>query len=262
MTLDASTREALAQQLDHAERERRPIPRITDAQPLMDWDDAYAIQDLLRARKQARGIAVSGLKMGLTSQAKMQQMGVTEPIHGFITADGAIANGGDIRMDELIHPKIEAEIAFIPQRPLTGPGIHAGDVLAATACILPAVEIIDSRYENFRFDLKSVIADNTSAARYVTGDTIRPAQDLDLRHLGVVLERNGRLLATAAGAAVLGNPINSVAMLANMLGRQGRSLPAGQLILTGGITEAFQVSRGDHIRVRYEHLGEVSMHFI
>ncbi|CAM4384455.1 2-oxo-3-hexenedioate decarboxylase [Kerstersia similis] len=262
MTLNASTRETLAQHLETAERERRPVTRITAAHPHMDWDDAYAIQDLIRARKQARGLAVSGLKMGLTSQAKMQQMGVTEPIHGFIMAEGAIANGGDIRMDELIHPKIEAEIAVILQRPLSGPGIHAGDVLAATACILPAVEIIDSRYENFRFDLKSVIADNTSAARYVTGDTIRPALGLDLRHLGVVLEKNGRLLATAAGAAVLGNPLNSVAMLANMLGRQGRSLPAGPLILTGGITEAFPVAQGDHIRVRYEHLGEVSMHFV
>jgi 2-oxo-3-hexenedioate decarboxylase len=262
MALDQNTLEALAEHVENAELERREIIKITDDYPQMDWEDAYAIQDLIRTRKLARGVRVTGLKMGLTSLAKMKQMGVEDPIHGFITDYGAVADGGEIRIDELIHPKIEAEIAFVLKRPLAGPGVHIGDVLAATDCIVPVVEVIDSRYKDFKFDLKSVIADNTSSARYVVGGTARDVAGIDLKHLGVVLEKNGRIIATAAGAAVLGHPAASVAMLANMLGRKSREVPADTLILTGGITEAFLVERGDHINVRYEHLGTVSMHFV
>jgi 2-oxo-3-hexenedioate decarboxylase len=262
MALDSSTVAALAEHLENAEIERREITKITDAHPDMDWADAYAVQDAIRARKQARGIRIAGLKMGLTSFAKMKQMNVPEPIHGFITDYGAVPDGGEIAMDSLIHPKIEAEIAFILKRPLAGPGIHIGDVLAATDVIVPAVEVIDSRYKDFKFDLTSVIADNTSSARYVVGSVARGVQGIDLKHLGVVLEKNGRVIATAAGASVLGHPAASVAMLANMLGQRGREVPANTLILTGGITEAFLVERGDHIQVRYEHLGSVSMHFV
>ncbi len=262
MALEKTTLEALAEHLENAELERREVAKITDDHPGLDWDDAYAIQDAIRARKQARGVRISGLKMGLTSLAKMQQMGISEPIHGFITDDGSVPDGGDIRIDELIHPKVEAEIAFILKRPLSGPGVNVGDVLAATECIVPAVEVIDSRYKDFKFDLKSVIADNTSSARYVVGGMSRPVEGIDLKHLGVVLEKNGRIIATATGAAVLGHPAASVAMLANMLGRKGREIPAHTLIMTGGVTEAFLVERGDHIHVSYEHLGTVSMHFV
>lgn len=262
MGIDADTIATLARHLEDAELEHREVAKITDAHPELDWDDAYAIQDAIRARKQARGVRITGLKMGLTSLAKMQQMGIDEPIHGFVTDYGAVADGGDIRIGELIHPKVEAEIAFVLKRPLAGPGIGVGDVLAATAHIVPAIEVIDSRYRDFKFDLKSVIADNTSSARYVTGGIARGIAGIDLKHLGVVLERNGRILATATGAAVLGHPAASVAMLANMLGRRGREIPADTLILTGGVTEAFLVERGDHIRASYEHLGTVSMHFV
>ncbi|NKF20755.1 2-oxo-3-hexenedioate decarboxylase [Solimonas marina] len=262
MALDPNTIAALAAHLEDAELQRREVTKITDDHPDMDWADAYAIQDAIRLRKQARGTRITGLKMGLTSVAKMRQMGVTEPIHGFITDYGAVADGGEIAIDELIHPKIEAEIAFVLKRPLAGPGVHIGDVLAATDIIVPAVEVIDSRYKDFKFDLKSVIADNTSSARYVVGGRARSVAGIDLKHLGVVLEKNGRILTTSAGASVLGHPAASVAMLANMLGAKGREVPADTLILTGGVTEAFLVERGDHINVRYEHLGSVSMHFV
>jgi len=128
--------------------------------------------------------------------------------------------------------------------------------------VVPALEVIDSRYLNFKFDLKSVIADNTSAARYVVGGNAGDPVGMDLKNLGVVMEKNGEVVATASGAAVLGHPAQSVAMLANMLGARGEEIPAGTLILTGGVTEAVAVAKGDVINVRYQHLGSVSVRFV
>ncbi|WP_354673444.1 2-oxo-3-hexenedioate decarboxylase [Cupriavidus alkaliphilus] len=261
MNLTEDTIAHLAEHLENAELQREAVRKITDQYPEMDWDDAYAIQDAIRARKAARGTRIAGLKMGLTSFAKMRQMGVSEPVYGFLTDYGACMDGAAIDTGTLIHPKVEAEIAFVLKAPLKGPGCHIGDVLAATDFVVPAVEVIDSRYENFRFDLKSVIADNTSSARFVVGGTHHGTEGLDLKNLGVVLEKNGEVVATAAGAAVLGHPANSVAMLANMLGARGRELPAGTFIMTGGVTEAIAVAAGDNITVRYQHLGTVSMRF-
>ncbi|WP_434119643.1 2-oxo-3-hexenedioate decarboxylase [Pseudomonas fortuita] len=262
MNLTTATIEQLAEHLENAELKREAVAKITDAYPDMDWEDAYAIQDAIRRRKEARGVRIAGLKMGLTSFAKMKQMGVSDPIHGFLTDYGSCLDGAAIDVGGLIHPKVEAEIAFVLKHPLKGPGCHIGDVLAATDFILPAVEVIDSRYENFRFDLKSVIADNTSSARYITGGQMCSPIGIDLKCLGVVLEKNGEVVATAAGAAVLGHPAQSVAMLANMLGAKGQEIPAGTFIMTGGMTEAIAVEAGDHISVRYQHLGSVSMRFV
>jgi len=262
MNLTQATIQALAVKLDEAETQRREIVKITDDHPDMDWDDAYAVQDALKAIKQSRGVRITGLKMGLTSHAKMQQMGVTEPVRGFLTDYGAVADGGACDTAGLIHPKVEAEIAFVTKADLSGPGCHIGDVLAATDFVLPALEVIDSRYKNFKFDLKSVVADNTSAARYVVGGRSRNVNGLDLKNLGVVMEKNGKVVATASGAAVLGHPALSVAMLANMLGARGEVLPAGTLILTGGVTEAVPVQAGDAITVRYQELGSIVVRFV
>jgi 2-oxo-3-hexenedioate decarboxylase len=262
MALDTTTIQQLAQHLDRAETQCEEVTKITDDHPGLDWDDAYAVQDALRALKEARGVRIVGLKMGLTSHAKMKQMGVIDPVRGFLTDYGMLADGGECDTRGLIHPKVEAEIAFVTKAPLRGPGCHIGDVLAATDFVLPAVEVIDSRYKNFNFDLKSVIADNTSAARFVLGGQSRDALGLDLKNLGVVMEKNGVVVATAAGSAVLGHPAQSVAMLANMLGARGQEIPAGTLIMTGGVTEAIAVAAGDNITVRYQHLGSVSLRFI
>jgi len=262
MNLTQDTIQALATRLDEAETRRCEIVKITDDHPDMDWDDAYAIQDALRSIKESRGVRISGLKMGLTSHAKMQQMGVTEPVRGFLTDYGQVADGGACDTATLIHPKVEAEIAFVTKRDLCGPGCHIGDVLTATDFVLPALEVIDSRYKDFKFDLKSVVADNTSAARYVLGGRSREVHGLDLKNLGVVMEKNGKVVATAAGAAVLGHPALSVAMLANMLGVRGQVLPAGTLILTGGVTEAVPVQAGDSLTVRYQELGSLGLRFV
>jgi 2-oxo-3-hexenedioate decarboxylase len=171
-------------------------------------------------------------------------------------------DGGEIKMSELIHPKVEAEICIVTKAPLRGPGCHVGTVLAAIDFVLPAVEIIDSRYRDFKFDLKSVIADNTSASRFVIGGRSRNVEELDLRTLGVVLEKNGQIISMAAGAAVLGHPAAAVAMMANHLGARGQEIPAGTFIMTGGVTEAIAVAAGDSINVRFQDLGSVSMRFV
>lgn len=261
MALDQATIVQLAEHLDRAEMQCQDVTKITDDYPGMDWDDAYAIQDAIRTIKEKRGTRIVGLKMGLTSHAKMKQMGVIDPVRGFLTDYGSVADGGECDVSKLIHPKVEAEIAFVTKAPLRGPGCHVGDVLAATDFIVPALEVIDSRYRNFNFDLKSVIADNTSSARFVVGGKSSGVKGIDLKNLGVVMEKNGVVVATASGAAVLGHPAQSVAMLANMLGERGQEIPAGTFIMTGGVTEAVAVDKGDNITVRYQHLGAISIRF-
>jgi len=262
MALTESQILALAELLDQAEEGCRPVAKITNAHPDMDWAEAYAVQHALKRRKEARGARIVGIKAGLTSFAKMKQMGVVEPVMGFLTDQGAVPDGGAIDTAKLIHPRVEAEIAFVLKTALRGPGCHIGEVLAATDFVLPAAEVIDSRYQDFKFDLKSVIADNTSAARFVTGGQSRNVPGLDLKNLGIVMEKNGEVIATAAGSAVLGHPALSVAMLANMAGERGEEIPAGTFIMTGGATEAVAVSAGDCVTIRYQHLGSISMRFI
>lgn len=262
MKLDADTIAALAEHLETCQLLARDTPKITDEHPEMDFEDAYAIQDALLRRKLARGLKLSGLKAGLTSHAKMRQMGVTTPVFGFMTDDCALPEGGECRVAELIHPKVEPEIAFVTKKALKGPGCHIGAVLAATDFILPGIEVIDSRYRDFRFDLKSVVADNTSAARYVVGGQPMGVEGVDLRTLGVVLEKNGQPVAFGAGAAVLGHPAAAIAMLANHLGARGGEIPAGTLILSGGITEAVAVEAGDSVTLRVQGMGSVGMRFV
>ena len=262
MTLDKAAIAALAEHLENCHLQAKDTHKITDDHPDMDWEDAYAIQATILARKQARGLKLAGLKAGLTSFAKMKQMGVNSPVFGFMTEDYAVPHGGEVKTSELIHPKVEPEIAFVLKRALKGPGCHMGTVLAATDFVLPGIEVIDSRYRDFKFDLKSVVADNTSASRFVIGGRARRVEDLDLRTLGVVLEKNGQIVAMAAGAAVMGHPAAAIAALANHLGARGQEIPAGSFIMTGGVTEAIAVQAADSVNVRFQDLGTVGMRFV
>ena len=262
MKLDSKIIAGLAEHLENAELQARDVTKITDDHPQMDWDDAYAIQDEIRRRKEARGNKTAGLKCGLTSFAKMKQMGVETPVFGFVSDYMSRPDGGDIKISELIHPKVEAEICIVTKAPLKGPGCHVAAVMAAVDFVLPAVEVIDSRYRDFKFDLKSVIADNTSSSRFVICGRPRDLDELDLRTLGVVLEINGEIKTMAAGAAVMGHPLAAVAMLANHLGARGQEIPAGTFVMTGGVTEAVAVKAGDSVNVRFQDIGSVSMRFV
>ena len=262
MKLDQETIAGLAEHLENAELQAHDVLKITDEHPEMDWDDAYAIQAEILRRKLARGNRVVGLKAGLTSHAKMKQMGVETPCFGFLVDYFSVPDGGEIKIGELIHPKVEPEIAFVLKRALKGPGCHIGAVLAATDFVMPGIEIIDSRYRDFKFDLKSVIADNCSSSRFVLGGQAVPVDELDLRTLGVVMEKNGEIVGIGAGAAVLGHPAAAIAMLANHLGARGEEIPAGTMILSGGVTEAVAVKAGDNVNLRIQSLGSTSVRFI
>jgi 2-oxo-3-hexenedioate decarboxylase len=252
----------LARELEAAALERRAVPRITDAEASFSLADAYDVQWALRGRRLAAGRTLAGLKMGLTSRAKMQQMGVDTPIYGFLLDEFGVPAGSAVPVAGLIHPRVEAEIAFVTCRTLQGPACTVDAALAAVEYAVPALEIIDSRYRNFKFDLASVVADNASSARYVVGTTTHPIENLDLPGLGVVLEKNGELVASGSGSAVLGHPGLSLAMLANLLAEREQQIPAGTFVLTGGITEAVAASAGDSFVARYEHLGSLSVDFI
>ena len=261
MALSKDSIARLAEHLETCQLQARDTPKITDEHPDMDWDDAYAIQDAILASKLRKGARVVGYKAGLTSHAKMKQMGVTDPVFGFLVDEYVVPEGATLNVSELIHPKVEPEIAFVLKHALKGPGCHIGAVLAATDFVLPGIEVIDSRYRDFKFDLKSVVADNTSAARFVVGGRALRPSEVDLRTVGLVLEKNGEPVALGAGAAVLGHPAAAIAALANHLGRRGQEIPAGSLILSGGATEAVSVQAGDSVCLRVQGMGSVSLRF-
>ncbi|MBY4594692.1 2-oxo-3-hexenedioate decarboxylase [Ottowia caeni] len=261
MALDEKILDQLAAHLENCQLKREDTPKVTDTYPDMSWDDAYAVQDRILASKLAKGSQIAGYKAGLTSHAKMKQMGVTDPVFGFLVSEYIVPEGGEVKVSDLIHPKVEPEICFVTRTELKGPGCSIATVLAASDVVLPGIEVIDSRYRDFKFDLKSVVADNTSAARFVVGGRAVDARSVDLRTTGVVLEKNGEVVALGAGAAVLGHPAAAVAMLVNHLGRRGKSLPAGSLVLSGGITEAVAVQAGDNVTLRVQGMGSVSVRF-
>ena len=261
-TLDQKTIEMLSERLENAELQTHEVLKITDEFPDMTFTDATDIQWETRRRKEARGNKIIGMKMGLTSWAKMKQMGVEKPCYGFLADYFSVPEGGEIPMSELIHPKVEAEFAFVTNKPLSGDKVSVEEVMDATELIVPAVEIIDSRYKDFKFDLISVQADNSSSTRFVIGGRPARPEEFDWSTRGVVMTKNGEVVELGAGAAVLDHPAASVAMLASMLSERDEIIPAGTFIMTGGITAAVLVEAGDSIVVRYQDMGDVSMKFV
>lgn len=252
----------LTERIEGAQTRAYAIPKLTDEYPEMTIGDGYAVQSELRRRFVAKGHRLIGWKAGLTSKAKMLQMGVSVPSIGFLTDRMARPESSAISTADLVHPRVECEVAFVMKTSLAGPGCTAQHVLEATDYVLPAVEIIDSRFSGFKFDLPSVVADNGSSARFVGGGRARYIHDLDLRSLGVVMEKNGEIVTTGAAAAVLGHPAEAIAMLVNILTELDESLPAGSFVMSGGITEAIAVKPGDSIIARFQELGVVSMRFV
>ncbi len=239
-----------------AEVDRKELVRITETHHDLSIEEAYSIQERLVEKKIKEGYRILGPKMGLTSRAKMEQMGVEEPIYGYIFDYMAVAHG-ELSMNELIHPKVEAEIAFVLGKDIEGPDVTVEDVLAATDYVLPALEIIDSRYKDFKFTLPDVIADNASSSRVFFGNQMRSPENLELDLLGVTLSINGEIKDLGAGAAVLGHPADSVAMLANMLSRKGKKLKKGEIILSGAITGAIMLAVGNSVVAKFDGLGTV-----
>jgi 2-oxo-3-hexenedioate decarboxylase len=252
--VDAATRA-----LFEAQRERHEIEPLTDSWAF-DEKTAYAIQKKLVAKQvEQEGTRVVGLKLGLTSEAKQKQMNVHEPIYGVLLGSRYLGEGETLAVSSLIHPKVEPEIALFLSTSLQGPGVKPEAARKAIAFATPAMEVIDSRYKDFRFTLPDVVADNTSAARFVIASRRVAASSVDLRTVGVVFEKNGEVVTTAAGAAILGDPANAVAWLANKLAEHGESLSAGTTIMAGALTDAIAVAPGDVVTVTVAQLGSLTL---
>lgn len=251
----------LAKRVRAAQRDAQAIPMLTHEYPELSIADGYAIQSAVRGLYLEEGHRLVGWKAGLTSQAKMRQMGVDSPSCGFLTDRMFVPEGTAVACSDHVHPRVECEVAFVLEKDLPTSGCTVEDVLAATAYVAPAIEIIDSRFENFKFDLPSVIADNSSSARFVVGGNGVRLDTIDRTTLGLAFVKNGELVTTGASAAVLGDPAAAVALVANLVGEMGARIEAGHVVLSGGITAAYAVQPGDFVSARFQHLGVVDVRF-
>ncbi|MGH8929898.1 MAG: 2-keto-4-pentenoate hydratase [Egibacteraceae bacterium] len=251
-----------ARALWQAERSCTPLCALTDTDPTLDVADAYAIQTANIERRLAEGRLIRGRKVGLSSRAMQEMLGVDEPDFGVLLDDMVVEDGDEVHVSELCQPRVEAEIAFVLATDLAGPGVGTSHAMLALAGVMPSLEIIDSRVENWNIRLVDTIADNASSARVVVGGKLTPVAAVDLRLLGMALYRNGEVCATGAGAAVLGNPVRCVAWLANKLAEFGAQLYAGDIVLPGALHRAVPVEAGDTFRAEFARLGAVTTRFV
>jgi 2-oxo-3-hexenedioate decarboxylase len=248
--------DAFAQRLDDAQQNARSVPMLT-AESAFSVSDGYRIQRAGIALRKLRGDTLVGMKMGLTSLAKMKQMNVSEPIYGHLTRHMLLEDGGRVKRADHVHPRVEPEIVFLLARDLEGP-VTPAQALMAVDGICCALELIDSRYQDFKFTLPDVVADNASSSRFVLGSTVR-ARDFDVANLGMVMEKNGQLAEAGSSSAILEHPARSLAAMANQLVPHGEKLKAGSIVLAGGATAAIPLQPGDHVRLRVEDLGRVDI---
>ncbi|ATG74935.1 2-keto-4-pentenoate hydratase [Zobellella denitrificans] len=249
-------------ELYRALRQREPLAPLTRRVEDISIDDAYHISLHLLDRRLADGERVIGKKIGLTSKAVQSMLKVNQPDFGFLTDAMVYSQGQEVPISQqLIQPRAEGEIAFILKRDLMGPGVTAADVLAATECVLPCFEVVDSRIEHWQINIQDTIADNASCGVFVLGDTAVSPRKLDLATCGMVVEKNGAIISTGAGAAALGSPVNCVAWLANTLGQRGIGLKAGEVILSGALVPLEPVQAGDHMTVSVGGIGSASVRF-
>jgi len=254
--------EQLGAELYQALRGCQTVVPLSTRHPGITIEDAYAIQQRMLARRLADGERVVGKKIGVTSQAVMDMLGVYQPDFGWLT-DAMVYNEGQaIPASSLIQPKAEGEIAFVLKKTLKGPGVTAADVLAATEGVMACFEIVDSRIQDWKIKIQDTVADNASCGVFVLGDRLVDPRDVDLGTCGMVLEKNGDIVATGAGAAALGHPANAVAWLANTLGALGIALEAGEVVLSGSLGIMVPVKAGDNLRVTIGGIGGCSVRFV
>ena len=257
----AELRGELADALWQAETARVPIDPLTDTYPDLVIDDAYAIQAINVQRRVDGGARVIGRKVGLTSKPMQQALGVDEPDYGVLLDDMYAEEGDAIDLSRLIQPRIEAEVAFVLDRDLTGPGVTAAKALQAIAGVLPALEIVDSRVVDWRIKLIDTVADNASCGMLTVGGRLTPITKVDVRLIGMALSRGGEVIDTGAGAAALGNPVRCVAWLANKFAAFVTSLSAGDVILPGAVHRMVPVRPGDVFRAEFADIGAVTCRF-
>jgi 2-keto-4-pentenoate hydratase len=251
----------IAYQLLEAEQRLIPIEPLTTTYPEISVYDAYQIQIAQINAKVANGEKIVGKKIGLTSEAMQKMFNVTTPDYGHLLDSMMYVDGETIFIDGLVQPKLESEIGFVLKKDLKGPGVSVTDVIDATEYVVPAIEVVDSRIRDWKIAFEDTVADNGSSARAILGGKPMSLESLDLHHIGMVMSKNGKQIDTAAGAAVMGNPIRAVAWLANAVGEYGISLKAGEVILSGAFTAAVPIEEGDTFTAEFAHIGSVSVVF-
>lgn len=230
-----------------------PIPSLRDDVAAGDAETAYAIQSTNTEYWKAAGRRIVGHKIGLTAKAVQVQLGVDQPDYGVLFDDMEVADGGVLDPARVIQPKAEAEIALILGKDLAGPGVSAEEVLAATDLVVAAIEIVDSRIQDWNITFADTVSDNGSSAFYVLGAERHPISGLDLYTCGMALEVNGNVVSVGAGAACLGHPLNAAAWLARTVG-----LKAGQTVLTGALGPMVAITPGDQVVAKIGGIGAVS----
>lgn len=251
--------ESVAAELLACEAERRDREPFTDEWPELDVDTGYRIQDANLEKRLARGEKLIGVKLGLTSEAKQRRMNVHAPFVAWLTDDMVLQIGDPVPQAKLIHPRIEPEIVFVLKDRLEGPGVTRESAMAAVESVAGGAEVIDSRYRNFRFRAGDVVADNASSGAYVVLEKTTRPQDIDLIAETVEVYVDGKLEQTGTGADVQGHPGEALALAANDLARRGRAIEPGQVVLTGGITDAVFAPPGSKVEVKFGTLGEITI---
>ena len=250
-----------AERLLAARRDRRPIPPLSTPENPLSVEEAYGIQLAQLNAWTAEGRRIAGYKVGLTSAAIQRQLNVDQPDFGHLFADDFVLSGEPIPASRFIQPRVEPEISFVLGESLSGPGVTVADAIGAIDYAVASLEIIDSRIEDWRITLPDTIADNASAGGVVLGSTPVALDGRDLRLVGAILRRNGRIVHTGAGAAALGSPISALVWLANTLGRLGTGLEAGSVVMPGAVTAAVDAAPGDTITAEFAGLGIVTAKF-
>ncbi|WP_454737220.1 2-oxopent-4-enoate hydratase [Cupriavidus necator] len=252
---------SLGDELSRAVSSGTVVEPISSRYPDLTIEDAYRIQQHVIELEQAQGARVIGKKVGVTSEAVMAMLGVHQPDFGFLLDKMLVPEGDAIDMRRLVQPKAEGEIAFVLKHDLCGPGISVADVLRATEGVMACFEIVDSRIRDWKIKIQDTVADNASCGLFVLGSQLVDPRALDLRTCGMVLERNGSVVATGAGAAALNSPANAVAWLANTMGRLGMPLRAGEIVLSGSLAAMVPVQSGDSLHVSIGGVGGCSVRF-
>ncbi|MDR1659364.1 MAG: 2-keto-4-pentenoate hydratase [Desulfovibrio sp.] len=260
--MDKKTVSALAQNMRNAELNRKAVGALTAAYPDLSIADAYMVQRAAVEERIRSGGTVIGKKVGLTSNAMQLALGVSEPDFGHLFADMLFDEEIPVPVSRFLQPRIEAEIAFVLGEDMKGPGVSIADVLRTTVSVVPSFEIIDSRIADWKIKIQDTIADNGSSAGFVLGSKLVPIGSVDLKYVGLVLQKNGSIIETAAGAAVMGHPARAVAWLANALAGMDVGLKRGEIVLSGSFTKAFDVAAGDVFTASFGGLGSVKVVFV
>ena len=259
--MDKKTINQLGKALDQALTTVKPIAPLSEKYPDMTIEDAYQVQVAMLSHRLSRGARVIGKKIGVTSQAVMSMLNVYQPDFGYLLDDMVFAEGAAIPTSKMIAPRAEGEIAFVLKKDLIGPGVTNADVLAATEGVMACFEIVDSRIKDWKIKIQDTVSDNASCGAFVLGNELVCPSEVDLINCGMVLEKNGEIVATGAGAAALGSPVNAVAWLANTLGRLGIPLKAGEVILSGSLAPLIPVVAGDYLRMSINGVGTCAVRF-